>query len=209
MNIETLIVGVFQVSCYVVWSKSKDAIIIDPGADADVIRRFMAGRELTAAAYLLTHGHVDHISALADLFDSAPAPIALHAADLKWAFEGDNQMPPFYGVPRRPSQIARTPDDGMEYSDAGLTYKVITSPGHSPGSVCFYFKDEDVLFTGDTLFAGSVGRTDLPGGNTRKLGTSLKKIAGLFPDKTLIYPGHGPSSNLGLEKQTNYFMQTL
>jgi hydroxyacylglutathione hydrolase len=209
MNIETLIVGAFEVSCYVVWSNSKDAIIIDPGADADAIRHFLAEKKLRVAAYLLTHGHVDHISALADMFDSSPAPIALHAADLKWAFEEVNEMPPFYGVPRRPAEIARTPDDGMEYSDAGLTYKVISTPGHSPGSVCYYFESEDVLFTGDTLFAGSVGRTDLPGGNTRALSASLRKLADRFPDKTVIYPGHGPSSNLGSEKQTNYFMQTL
>jgi hydroxyacylglutathione hydrolase len=208
MHIETIVVGEFQVNCYVVWDHSDKALIIDPGADADLILQFLRQKKLTIAAYLLTHGHVDHVSGVADLHSVSPAPIGIHGDDLKWAFSRENQMPPFYGVPRQPSEIGRTLEDGQEWTDAGLTYKVISTPGHTPGGVCFHFESENCLFTGDTLFAGSVGRTDLPGGNSRVLASSLKKLANL-PASTLVYPGHGPSSDIATEKRTNYFMQSL
>jgi glyoxylase-like metal-dependent hydrolase (beta-lactamase superfamily II) len=149
---------------------------------------------------------MDHISALADVYDAHPAPIGIHSADLKWAFDKQNQMPPFYDVPRKPAEIARTFEDGQEWTDAGLTYSAILTPGHTPGSTCFHFKAGGLLVTGDTLFAGSVGRTDLPGGNSRILSASLKKLSA-FSGETIIYPGHGPSSSIAAEKATNYFMQ--
>jgi glyoxylase-like metal-dependent hydrolase (beta-lactamase superfamily II) len=208
MHVETIVVGEFQVNCYLLWSDSNDVIVVDPGGDADVILDSIAKRKLSVAAYLLTHGHMDHISALADVHDAYPAPVRIHGADLKWAFDTQNQMPPFYGVPRKPSVMAATFEDGQELTDAGLTYRVILTPGHTPGSVCFHFKAGGLLVTGDTLFAGGVGRTDLPGGNSRMLAASLKKLAA-FPDETIIYPGHGPSSSIAAEKETNYYMQRL
>jgi hydroxyacylglutathione hydrolase len=208
MHIETIVVGEFQVNCYLLWNDSNNVIVIDPGGDAGIIIDYIAKRKLSVVAYLLTHGHMDHISALAEVHDAYPAPIGLHGADLKWAFDKQNQMPPFYGIPRKPSEIARTLEDGQEWKDAGLAYRVILTPGHTPGSVCFHFEQGGVLLTGDTLFAGSVGRTDLPGGNSRVLAASLKKLAAL-PGKTVIYPGHGPSSSMAAEKETNYFMQGL
>jgi glyoxylase-like metal-dependent hydrolase (beta-lactamase superfamily II) len=208
MHIETIVVGEFQVNCYVVWGHSDKAIVIDPGSDSELIMQFLRQKKLGIAAFLLTHGHMDHICGLADLYDASPAPIGIHDADLKWAFSRENQMPPFYGVPRRPAEIGRALNDGQEWADAGLTYKVISTPGHTPGGVCFHFESENCLFTGDTLFAGSVGRTDLPGGNSRILGASLKKLANL-PPSSLVYPGHGLSSDIAMEKRTNYFMQAL
>lgn len=208
MHIETIVVGEFQVNCYVVWADSDKAIVIDPGSDAELILQFLKQKQLTIAAYLLTHGHMDHICGLADLHDANPAPIGIHGADLEWAFSRENQMPPYYGVPRRPAKIERTLKDGQEWTDAGLTYKVISTPGHTPGGVCFHFESEKCLLTGDTLFAGSVGRTDLPGGNSSVLAASLKKLAHLDVS-TLVYPGHGPSSDIATEKRTNYFMQAL
>jgi hydroxyacylglutathione hydrolase len=205
MNIETIVVGAFEVNCFVIWGESKEAIIIDPGCDAEVILDFLQARQLTVASYMLTHGHMDHISALAPLHDACPAPIGLHSKDITWAFTESNQMPP-YGIPRKPSEISRVLAEGQVWQDGGLTYKVIESPGHTPGGVCFLFPTESVLITGDTLFAGSVGRTDFPGGDSRVLKASLKRLAAL-DDPLKVYPGHGPTTTIGYEKKTNYFMQ--
>lgn len=206
MKIESLVVGEFQVNCYVVHGADRQALVIDPGADAARIVSFLRKRQLSVAAYLLTHGHVDHVSALADLHAALPAPVAMHSNDLKWAFSELNHMLPFYSAPRKPADLSRPLEDRQMWTDAGLTYSVLATPGHTPGSVCFYFPTEGAIFTGDTLFAGSVGRTDLPGGNARNLTDSLRKIKAL-PDTTMVYPGHGPDTDLGEEKQSNYFMR--
>lgn len=208
MQIETIVVGEFQVNCFVVWGADKQAIIVDPGKDADRIGAMIEVNGLTVGVYLLTHGHMDHISALGDLHDKWPAPIALHTADAKWAFDAVNEMLPFYPVPRKPADVSRLLDEGQEWTDDGLTYRVISTPGHTPGSVCLLFENQNVLFSGDTLFAGSVGRTDFPGGDPRALQQSLTRLAAL-PDDTVVYTGHGPATSIGVEKQTNYFMQGI
>ena len=205
MRVATIIVGEIQTNCFAVWDRSKHAIVIDPGAEATRILALLKKNRLSVAAYLLTHGHMDHISALADMYDAMPAPIGLHGTDLEWAFDESNQMPPFYPAPKRPPEIARVLEDGQEWTDGGLTYRAISTPGHTPGSVCFFFPEQNILFSGDTLFAGSVGRTDLPGGNPRILNASLAKIARLS-DNTVVYPGHGSATNMAHEKKTNFFM---
>ena len=161
---------------------------------------------MDVACYLLTHGHTDHISALAEVSAKHPAPFAIHALDLKWAFDHLNQSPPYYSVPRRPTGALRTLEDGQTWTDGGLSYTVIGTPGHSPGSVCFYFPADRVLFSGDTLFQGTVGRTDLPGGDGRVLTQSLRKLAQL-PPTTRIVPGHGPETRLAEEFRINPFLK--
>jgi glyoxylase-like metal-dependent hydrolase (beta-lactamase superfamily II) len=206
MEIQTIVVGPFEVNCYIITSNKRDAIVIDPGDDPDLIKASLQKRKLTPVVYLLTHGHIDHVSAVPALYDAFPAAIAIHKADAGWAFSDDNNMPPFYPSPARPPEIARLLDNNQEWTDSGLAYSALSTPGHTPGSVCFYFQEESTLFTGDTLFAGSVGRTDLPGGNSRSLAKSLSLLSGL-PLNTVVYPGHGPSTDIGKEKSTNYFMQ--
>lgn len=209
MRIETLVVGEFQVNCYIIVGHENHCLILDPGKDAETIKDSVATNGLTVSAYLLTHAHMDHISALADLLDSHPAPVACHHADWAWAFSAENAMPPFYPAPRQPESVEhRALSEGQAWRDAGLMYRIIETPGHSIGSVCFHFPEDNVLFSGDTLFAGSVGRTDLPGGDSRQLGASLEKLA-VLPDETAIYCGHGPHTSLSQEKQTNFFMQRL
>ncbi len=205
MNIETIVVGAFQANCFVVWGEAKQAIIIDPGDDSECILNFLQECKLSVAAYMLTHGHMDHISSLAALHEALPAPIGLHPRDLAWAFTEVNNMPP-YGVPTKPAQIERALEDGQSWQDGGLTYQVIETPGHTPGGICFHFPDQNALFVGDTLFAGSVGRTDFPGGNSRALKQSLQRLR-LLDDDLTVYPGHGPTTTMGIEKQTNFFMQ--
>jgi glyoxylase-like metal-dependent hydrolase (beta-lactamase superfamily II) len=206
MHVETLPLGPFETNCHVLWGSTPQAIVIDPGAQPEDILDFLSARKLSVAAYLLTHGHVDHVSAVAALCDACPAPVHLHPADAPWAYRPANQMPPFYGIPRRPAMEEPLRPEEKTLAVAGFTCAVIGTPGHTPGSVCFHFAGEEILFSGDTLFAGSVGRTDLPGGDSRQLQSSLVLLARL-PDRTTVYTGHGPSTTLAEEKRHNYFLQ--
>lgn len=206
MRIQSVVVGDFQVNCYLVSNERGKTLVIDPGADADELAALLERQNLTVAAYLITHGHTDHVSGLAELAHLQPAPVGIHPADERWAYGGANQLLPHYGVPAKPPGGVRHLADGQEWNDEGLAYRVIATPGHTPGGVCFYFPANKALFTGDTLFAGSVGRTDFEGGNETLLDESLLKLAQL-PDDTAVYPGHGPRTTLRQEKATNPFLR--
>jgi hydroxyacylglutathione hydrolase len=207
MTIETVQVGAFQVNCYIVWKSTPQALVIDPGADAALILGALDTRDLRPAAYLLTHGHMDHVSALRELLAVHPAPVSCHPSDLAWAFSEQNAYPPYYPAPTLPPGVEkRIFKDGQAWTDAGLSYRIIETPGHTAGSVCLYFEEDGMLFSGDTLFAGSVGRTDLSGGDARALTRSLALLAKL-PDATRVLAGHGDPTDIGHEKRTNYFMR--
>ena len=207
MNIRTLAVGDFEANCYLVSDPDGHTLVIDPGSEPDQIVRLLRNDGLSVAAYLITHGHMDHISALAALEREFPAPVGIHPADAKWAFGGMNQMPPSYDIPTKPTNLKRALADNQEWTDFALHYRVLTTPGHTPGCVCFYFPEEKALFTGDTLFAGSVGRTDFPGGDDGLLTASLTRLAQL-PNETAVFPGHGPQTTIGQEKRTNPFLRS-
>lgn len=195
-------VGPFEANCYLIWSQAHETLVLDPGADAEIILDVLDNHHLSVAGYLVSHGHVDHISALAALGEKHPAPLFIHSRDYQWAFSASNQMPPFYPVPRKPTAIPRFIDHYPKWAGADLSCDILSTPGHSPGSVCFYFRDEAVLFSGDTLFQGTVGRTDLPGGNGLLLSRSLQTLAQL-PHTTRIYPGHGSVTSLKEELRIN------
>jgi hydroxyacylglutathione hydrolase len=203
MEIKTLHVGIFEVNCYIIWGPERQALVIDPGSDSKKILQLLDKKQLTVSAYLLTHGHMDHVSGVAPLLKERPAPVALHADDQAWIFSEENAFPPHYPVPVT-FPIERTLTDGQEASDAGMDYRIIATPGHTPGGVCILMGD--ALFTGDTLFAGSAGRTDLYGGSARTLQESLKKLT-LLDDAIRVFPGHGPSSTIAREKKTNFFLR--
>ena len=205
MKMEILVVGPYEVNCYLLSDPDRGALLIDPGADSGKISDAIERSGLAVQAYLLTHGHMDHISALADLFESHPAPMLMNSKDLDWAFSEANQTPPYYFVPQRPAGEIATFSDG-DLPVSGWDCRVIDTPGHTPGGVCFHFPSDNMLISGDTLFRGSVGRTDLPGGSPRVLSDSLKRLKEL-PPETKVYPGHGESTTIEHERASNIFMK--
>ncbi len=205
--IETLVVSLFQSNCFILHREGEaEALVIDPGDNAPDILALLERKHLNVAAYLLTHGHVDHVYALAEMVEARPAPVAMHPDDAKWAFTERAAFPPYYGAPQAPPRIDRELADGQTWTDIGLTYRVIATPGHSPGGVAFYFEEDKLLLSGDSIFRGSIGRSDLPGADPATLAASLKKLLTL-PDDVTIHCGHGPATTIGHERKTNPFLQ--
>jgi hydroxyacylglutathione hydrolase len=207
MNIEPIPTGAFEEICYLVWDAGNQAIVFDPGHDAGLIFQTLERHGLDVAAYVCTHGHADHINALAALHARHPAPVAMHSNDWKWAFGDLNQIEPYYPVPRRPDPGTFQPlEASKDWNFADLHFQCLETPGHTPGSCCLLFPTSGILVAGDTLFKGSCGRTDLPGGDARQLKESLNRLKQL-PDETRVYPGHGPATTIGIERLTNFFMK--
>ncbi len=207
MKILPVVVGPFEVNCYIVEGIPRNFLVIDPGADEERIEALLPP-DARVAAYLLTHGHADHVGALASLHARHPAPILMHPADLEWCFSPSNQIPPFYSPPQHPAAEFISVDDGTLYDYAGLSINVISTPGHSPGSVCYHIPSDSVVFCGDTLFAGSVGRTDIPRGDPRMLRRSLHGLVSKLAPATRVYPGHGPSTSMAAELARNVFLKS-
>lgn len=205
MHYEIIPVGAFESNAILLWEHPSAAWVIDPGADADILAAALRKHGLTVGLYVLTHGHIDHLSALGDLQAAAPAPVAVHPADAAWAFTEKNRFPPYVNVPPPPAEIVPGIADGKLLAVGGLEATVLHTPGHSPGCICLHVAAERLLVSGDTLFAGSVGRTDFPGGSWRQLVQSLQRLASL-PDETVVLPGHGPTTTIGREKRTNRFL---
>jgi hydroxyacylglutathione hydrolase len=206
MNIIQIPVGPLGSNCYILHDAAGEALVIDPGFEPDTIDKVLREHALRVIAYPITHGHFDHVTALAELVRRHPAPIGLHPADASWAFSPTNIMPPYiWDPPEHPGAIARAFADNQCWTDGSFSYRVLHTPGHSPGGVCFWFEQDDVLVSGDTLFAGSIGRVDLPGGDIPAMNASLQRLKTL-PDTLRVLPGHGPETTMGHEKKTNPYL---
>jgi len=207
MKIETVIVGSLQSNCYVVYDEeSLDAIVIDPGEQPGKIAEILAGRNLRVSHIVCTHGHFDHLGAVARLKEKTGAPIAMSGDDLELYLQAREQAVSWgfeIEAPPRPDLLVA---EGTELAAGSLKFTVISTPGHSPGGICLY--GQGVVFTGDTVFAGSVGRTDLYGGSMEALKKSFARVMSL-PPETRLFPGHGPSSTIEQEKRFNFFMDEL
>ena len=191
MNIQKLTLGLYQTNTYLL-ANDTEAVVIDPGYEADTILDALAGK--TLKAILLTHGHFDHVGAVKELVAETGCEVWIHAAEAT--------MPPM--VTAGPLYFTHTYDEGDTVSPiAGLELTVLHTPGHTPGSVCLLMGNE--MFSGDTLFACSFGRTDLPGGDPRKMMESLRRLASL-QGNFFIHPGHGGSTPLDAEKRFNPYM---
>jgi len=206
MNYQLVIVGPLETNCYLFFCpETKQCAIIDPGAEAEKIFEAISFLSLKPVIILNTHGHVDHTGANLDLKERYQIPIALHPGDLP-LLEEYFQLEFGLMLGARP---APNPDrlltDGEKISVGRSVLQVIHSPGHSPGSVCFY--TDHLLFAGDTLFSGGVGRTGLPGGSWKDLAHSLKARVMTLPDETVVLPGHGPKTTIGEERESNPYLE--
>jgi len=207
MKVIRRIVGSIETNCYIVVNEAlAECFIIDPGAEADVIDEAVRDSEARVSAILLTHGHFDHIGAVQELEDKYNVPVYAPLKEATLLSDPSlNCSVMAYGYP-----ISVTPQKYIEDDDvftiAGFEIKAIETPGHTRGSMCFLLKKECVLFSGDTLFKGSVGRTDLPTGNTHLLIESLRDKIIILPSSTRIFPGHGPETTLEYEKKNNSYM---
>ena len=199
--------GAIGANCVVLWEDPAAAWIVDPGADSEAINAFLEKKDLTPALVLLTHGHFDHVGALDGLLARYPnLPVHIGPGDVPMIGHPQNAWPPDYEVVKKPASLVADLVDGATLTAGGLTMRVIATPGHTPGGACFLFAAQKLLLTGDTLFEGSCGRTDFPGGNPRQLNESLHRLAGLDPELTVV-PGHGSITTIAREVASNPFLQ--
>lgn len=199
--VETLEVGMLAVNCHLVWCENgRDALVIDPGDDAADIAAAVAERDLEPIGILLTHAHVDHIRGVPDLVRRFGIPAYVHPADRPLYDSPENALPPWV-----PAAEGLPVPAGEPPTLAGKPFSVLDTPGHTPGGVCYLFPEDGIVFAGDTLFQGSVGRTDLPGGNAERLLQSIREQLLTLPAATRVYPGHGPPTTIGSEQRSNPF----
>ena len=194
LNIHTIPLGLLQTNCYILRKDDSPAcVVIDPGQQPQPLLAYLQETGLTVEAILLTHGHFDHVGGVRTLVAETDAPVYLNEADLT--------LPP--RMTDGPLYYTDTIKEGSHLELAGIAFDVISTPGHTPGSVCFL--TEDCLFSGDTLFACGCGRTDFPGGSSRDMLQSLQRLAAISQDLR-VFPGHGESTTLAREKQYNPYM---
>lgn len=207
LEIQLIPAGFLQTNCYIVWDKSSsDAIIIDPGGSSDDIIGFICDNGLKPSAIVNTHGHADHIGANTILHAEYGCPILIHEADAYYLTDLDANLAGLIGFTEPISPAAdRLLVEGDAVTVGNTMFKVIHTPGHTPGGICLYYGS--ILFSGDTLFAGSIGRSDFPGGSHEQLIDSIKRKLLVLPDDTDVYSGHGPITTIGEERRNNPWLQ--
>jgi glyoxylase-like metal-dependent hydrolase (beta-lactamase superfamily II) len=205
---EILPVGPLQCNCSIVGDEnSREAMIIDPGDDIDAVMEIVARHQLQVKQIVVTHAHIDHVGGAMKLKQLTGAPILLNQNDSDLLRMMDTQAA-WLGM-RPPGKVAidQSITSGDTVKAGAVEGQVLYTPGHTEGSICLYFEAEKRLFAGDTLFAGSIGRTDLPGGSYDKIIHSLHESVLTLPDETVVVPGHGSLTTIGEERETNPFLQ--
>lgn len=201
-----IVTGLLQTNCYIVWSEeSSSALVIDPGDNSTSILEFLRTSDLNLRMMVATHGHFDHVLAVDPIRMATKAPFYLHADDLPVLQRVPKTASQFLGISvSRPPSVDYFLEEDEKVGLDDFTFKVIHTPGHSPGSICL--SHEGTVFTGDTLFANSIGRTDIQGGNLDMIISSIKNKLFILPDDTDAFPGHGPATTIGRERKTNPFV---
>jgi len=211
MRISVAAVPPFYKNGFVVAADDSAAsVLIDPGDEVDTLLGFIAAQVLDVRAILLTHAHVDHITGVGRAKDALGVPVWLHRDDL-FLYEAAVEQGRMFGLPvTQPPPVDRFYEPGVPLRFGSLIVDALWTPGHCPGGVCLAVGREGEaareLFVGDTLFAGSIGRTDLPGGDSATLLRSIREVLLAFPDATVVHPGHGPDTTVGTERRTNPFL---
>lgn len=205
MILRVLEVGAFAANCYIAaCPDTKEGVIIDPGAAGEEILQWVAKEGIQVRYIINTHGHVDHVGANAEVKEATKAPLLIHREDGDMCRKPHASLAIFAGKLKL-ADPDRLLEDGDILEVGTLKLEIIHTPGHTRGGISI--KIGDSLFCGDTLFAGSIGRTDLPGGSYRQIIASIKEKILTLPDETRVYPGHGPDSTVGDERNTNPFLQ--
>lgn len=205
MLIKNIVVGPLEVNCFIIVDEeTKQAVVIDPGDEPDRILAIIKENNLKVSCIICTHAHFDHVGAVADIKKETGARVAIHRDELE-IYQGAKDQAAFWGYELDPLPA---PDmfvrEGDKLEIGNLKFEILHTPGHSPGGICLY--GERILVTGDTLFAGSVGRTDFYGGDMNELKKSFVRLMSL-PPETKVLTGHGPSSTIGREKAENLFSE--
>ncbi|SHE84754.1 Glyoxylase, beta-lactamase superfamily II [Atopostipes suicloacalis DSM 15692] len=206
LQVNALTVGPAQSNCYIISNpENHEALVVDPGAEPTTLISRIEELKVKPVAILLTHAHYDHIGAVDTLRDRYEVPVYLAAEEEEWLSNPNKNLSAMLGesVTARPAEYLFKPEEVIEI--AHFTFKVVATPGHSPGGVSFIFEDDEFVITGDALFAGSVGRTDFPGSEPKELIPNIRQKLFTLPSSFTIYPGHGESSTLAHEMTTNPF----
>ena len=208
MILESFPVGPLHCNCTILGDEvTHEAVVVDPGDNIAEILSRLQKHGLTLRQIVITHAHIDHVGGAALLKKATGAPVFLNQNDLDLLSAMEMQAG-WLGVPTPEVESPdASADDGLSVGVATLRGEVIHTPGHTPGSICLLFPQQQLLIAGDTLFAGSIGRTDLPGGDEREILRSLRNRLMVLPDTTRVLPGHGPDTTIGEEKQSNPFLQ--
>ena len=210
LSVERLPVGPFQANAYLVWEAAPGpAVLVDAGAEAGRLLQALRRRDLELAAILQTHAHGDHIAALPEVVSATGAPVYLHPDARGMLESAEENLSAFAGIPITAPVATRPALDGDRLELLGRPVAVLHTPGHAPGSVCYHFVDDGIVFTGAALFQGSIGRTDFPGGSLETLLAGIRSRLLVLPDETVVHPGHMGATTIGRERATNPFLRGL